>query len=297
LSSTDKPDKKKQQPEYPETSWLTIVWRRFRRHKLAMVGGAIIILLYLVAIFAPVIAPYDPTDVDPARRLESPSWAHPMGRDEVGRDVMSRVIYGTRISMTIGFVAAGISLVVGVFLGAVGGYFGGVVDDIIMRIVDVLMSIPTFLLIIAIVAMVGPDIVHVMVVIGLTMWSGYARITRSTVLSLRETEFIEAARAIGGSSMRVIFRHVLPNCLAPVLVLATLNVAGAILIETSLSFLGFGVQPPTASWGSIITPGRQYMRHAPHIALFPGLAITLTVLAFNLLGDGLRDALDPRLKI
>lgn len=199
--------------------------------------------------------------------------------------------------MTIGFVAAGISVVVGVFLGAVAGYYGGIVDDIIMRIVDILMSVPTFLLIIAIVAVVGPSITHVMVVIGLTFWSSYARVTRGTVLSLKTTDFVEAARALGASNLRVILRHVLPNCMAPVIVLATLNVAGSILIETSLSFLGFGVQPPTPSWGNILTTGRQYMRNAPHIALFPGLAITLTVLAFNLLGDGLRDALDPRLKV
>lgn len=283
--------------EYPEASWLSIVWRRFRKHRLALAGALIILALYAIAIFAPFIAPYDPEFTNPGRRLEVPSAAHPMGLDEVGRDVLSRVIYGARISMTIGFVAAGISVVVGVFLGALAGYYGGIVDDIIMRTVDVLMSVPTFLLIIALVAVVGPNIVSVMVVIGLTYWSGYARVTRGTVLSLRTTDFVEAARASGASSLRVIFKHVLPNCLAPVIVLATLNVASSILIETSLSFLGFGVQPPTPSWGNILTAGRQYMRNAPHIALFPGLAITLTVLAFNLLGDGLRDALDPKLQV
>jgi len=286
-----------EETEYLEQSWALLVWRRFRRHRLALVGAAVILLLYAMAIFAPYLAPYPPNDVNPARRLELPSLAHPFGLDELGRDLLSRVMYGARISLSIGFVAAGISLVVGVFLGALAGYYGGVVDNIIMRTVDVLMSIPAFLLIIAIVAAVGPNMLNVMVVIGLTHWSGYARVTRGTVLSLRSQEFVEAARAIGGGSLRVILRHILPNCLAPVIVLATLNVAGAILIETSLSFLGFGVQPPTASWGTILNTGRQYMRNAPHIALFPGLAITVTVLAFNLLGDGLRDALDPKLKL
>lgn len=280
-----------------EIGWASMVWRRFRKHRLALLGAVVIILLYLTAIFAPLVAPYSPYDLDPIRRLEGPSKAHLMGLDEVGRDVLSRVVFGTRISLTIGFVAAGISLVVGVCLGALAGYMGGVVDGVIMRAVDVLMAIPTFLLIIAIVAVVGPNMLNVMVVIGLTYWSSYARITRGNVLSLRTQEFVEAARAIGGNTAQIIVRHILPNCLAPVMVLATLNVAGAILIETTLSFLGFGVQPPTPSWGSILTTGRVYMRRAPHIALFPGLAITITVLAFNLLGDGLRDALDPKLKV
>ncbi|MEW6524636.1 MAG: ABC transporter permease [Bacillota bacterium] len=283
--------------EYPDVGWASLVWRRFRKHRLALLGGTVIVLLYLTAIFAPLVAPYSPFDLNPARRLEAPSVAHPMGLDEVGRDVLSRVIFGTRISLTIGFVAAGISLVVGVCLGALAGYIGGLVDGIIMRVVDVLMAIPTFLLIIAIVAAVGPNMLNVMMVIGLTYWSSYARITRGAVLSLRAQEFVEAARAIGGNNAQIIVRHILPNCLAPVMVLATLNVAGAILIETTLSFLGFGVQPPTPSWGAILTTGRVYMRRAPHIALFPGLAITITVLAFNLLGDGLRDALDPKLKV
>ncbi|MEW6547615.1 MAG: ABC transporter permease [Bacillota bacterium] len=282
--------------ERPSMSWGQVVWRKFRRHRLALAGAVIIILLYIVAIFAPFLAPYDPYAVDPARRLELPSAAHPMGLDELGRDVLSRVMYGTRVSLTVGFIAAGISLVVGVFLGALGGYYGGVVDNVIMRIVDVLMSVPEFLLIIAIVAAVGPSLTTVMLVIGLTHWSGYARVTRGSVLSLRSREFVEAARALGGSNLLIILKHIVPNCLAPVIVLATLNVAGAILIESSLSFLGFGAQPPTASWGSILNAGRQYMRRAPHIALFPGLAITITVLAFNLLGDGLRDALDPKMK-
>ena len=284
-------------PVYRESTWGQIVWQRFRKHRLAVTGLVIITVLYAIAVFAPWVAPYDPTDIDPDNRLEKPSAAHPMGLDEVGRDVMSRVIWGARISMTIGFVAAGISLVLGVFLGAVAGYYGGKVDNVIMRVVDVLMSVPTFLLIIAIVAVVGPSITNVMIVIGLTYWSSYARVVRGTVLSLRSMDFVEAARACGNSSLRIILKHVLPNCFAPVIVMATLNVAGSILLETSLSFLGFGVQPPDPSWGNILTTGRQYMRHAPHIALFPGMAISITVLAFNLLGDGLRDALDPRLNV
>ncbi len=279
-----------------EESYAGKVIRRFLRHRLAILGAAVVLMLYMVAIFAPQLSPYDPTDTDVTRRLQLPSAEHLFGTDQVGRDVLSRVIYGSRISLTVGFVAAGISLVIGVVLGAIAGYYGGAVDNIIMRTVDLLMSIPAFLLIIAIVAVVGPNLWNVMIGIGVVRWAGYARVVRGEVLSLKEQEFVEAARAMGSSTARIVFKEILPNAVAPVIVLATLNVATAIIIETSLTFLGFGVQPPTPSWGSIISMGRQYMRRAWHIATFPGLAITVTVLAFNLLGDGLRDAFDPQMQ-
>ncbi|MDB4895002.1 MAG: binding-protein-dependent transport system inner rane component [Firmicutes bacterium] len=269
-------------------------WRRFRRHKLAMVGAVIILLLCLVAIFAPQLAPHDPLLIDTTKLRELPSLAHPMGRDEVGRDLLSRVIYGSRIALTVGFAAAGISLVVGVLCGLVAGYFGGWVDQVLMRLVDALMAFPTLLLIMATVAVFGPRLWTVVVAIGLTSWSVYARVVRASVLSLREQEFVQGARALGASGARILFRHLLPNCIAPVIVLVTLNVSNAILTESSLSFLGFGVQPPDPSWGSILSTGRKYISSAPHIATFPGIAITVVVLAFNLVGNGLRDALDPK---
>ncbi len=284
--------------EVPAESWMWRAWRRFLRHKLAVAAAIVILLLYLVAVFAPWIAPYDPIDdIFLTRRLEGPSWEHWFGLDEVGRDVLSRVIWGSRISLSIGFLAASISLVMGVVLGALAGYFGGAVDTMIMRLVDLLMAIPQILLIIAVVAALGPSFLNVIVVIGATGWTQYARVTRGEFMSLRNEEFVEAARAVGGSTARIVFGHILPNCLAPIIVLVTLNVATAVLIETALSFLGFGVQPPTPSWGNILTPGRQFLRHAPHIATMPGLAITLTVLVFNLAGDGLRDALDPQMDV
>lgn len=280
------------------TSWVHNAWRRFKRHRLALAGGIVVLILYLIAILAPWISPYDPIkDIFVARRLEGMSWEHPFGLDEVGRDLLSRIIWGSRISLTVGFVAAGLSLVIGVTLGALGGYFGGAVDSTIMRMVDLLMAIPQILLIIAVVAAIGPNFTNVILVIGATGWSGYARVTRGEFLSLRTEEFVEAAKAAGASTGRIIFYHILPNCLAPIIVLATLNVASAVLIETALSFLGFGVQPPTPSWGAILTPGRQYLRYAPHIATIPGIAISITVLAFNLAGDGLRDALDPKMEV
>jgi peptide/nickel transport system permease protein len=269
-------------------------WRRFRKHKLAMAGAVLILLFYAVAVFAPVLAPHDPYVVDTLKLREAPSWSHPMGRDEVGRDLLSRVIYGSRIALTVGFVAAGISLVVGVVCGLVAGYFGGWVDQVLMRVVDALMAFPTLLLIMATVAAFGPKLWTVIVAIGMTSWSVYARVVRGEVLSLREREYVEGARALGAGGWRIIFRHLLPNCLAPVIVLVTLNVSNAILTESSLSFLGFGIQPPESSWGSILSTGRNFITTAPHIAAFPGLAITLVVLAFNLVGNGLRDALDPK---
>ncbi len=283
-------------PSYAD-SFFRQALRRFRRHKLAVAGAWVILGLYLMAIFAPWLAPYDPLALDLAHIREKPSWEHPFGRDEVGRDLLARIIYGSRIALTVGFVTAGISLAVGVMCGAVAGYFGGTYDMLLMRLVDTLMAFPTLLLIIAVVAVVGANLWNVVIAIGLATWSGYARVVRATVLSLREQAFVEAARAVGVGDLRILLQHVLPNCLAPIVVLATLNVSTAILLEAALSFLGLGVRPPTPAWGSILGTGRQYITTAPHISAFPGIFITITVLAFNLVGDGLRDALDPRMKL
>lgn len=273
-----------------------IFWRYFRHNRLAVFGLTIIGLVFLVAVFAPLLAPYDPAAIEVSAKLQAPSWIHPLGTDQLGRDVLSRMLYGARISLSVGFVAVGISLLIGVLVGAVAGFYGGLVDSVLMRLVDVMLCFPTFFLILTVVALLGPNILNVMVVIGLTSWMGTARLVRAEFLSLREREFVLAARALGLSNRRIIFRHILPNALAPIFVAATLDVATAILIEAGLSFLGFGVQPPAPSWGNILTEGRVYIFDAWWLTLFPGLAILLTVLSFNLCGEGLRGALDPRLR-
>lgn len=270
-------------------------WKRFRRHKLAIFGGAVVFSIVAIAIFQDHIAPYDPLEMEPSLRGEGPSWSHPLGRDELGRDLLSRIIFGTRVALKVGFAAAGISLLIGTILGAVSGYFGGLADTCIMRIVDTLMAFPILLLIMAIVAVIGPNLMNVMVGIGLVAWSKYARVVRAEVLSLRERDFIVSAKVIGASELRIIFRHIVPNVMASIIVLGTLNVAEAILLESSLSFIGLGIQPPDASWGTILSKGRAYILSYPHIATFPGIAITITVLGLNFFGDGLRDALDPKL--
>ncbi|HIE48106.1 TPA: ABC transporter permease [Candidatus Bipolaricaulota bacterium] len=270
--------------------------RRFGRNRAALAGSVFLLGIYVVTVFAPVIVPQDPYRMNLREKLESPSSKHLLGTDELGRDVLSRIMLGTRISLTVGFIAAGISAVVGVTMGLVAGYFSGIIDTLIMGLVDLLMSFPPFLLILAVVAIVPPSLVNIMVVLGLTMWSQYARIVRGNILTVKEQDFVEAARALGAGNLRIMWRHLLPNVMAPVIVVATLNVAGAILLESGLSFLGFGAQPPTPSWGNMIATGRVYLRQAPHIATSAGMAIFLTVLAFNLVGDGLRDVLDPRLK-
>ncbi|HYU66349.1 MAG TPA: ABC transporter permease, partial [Jatrophihabitantaceae bacterium] len=256
--------------------------------------AALIGLLVLLGLFPDMVAPYSAYDINSSLRGNAPSTVHPFGMDQVGRDVLSRVIHGARIAMLVGFSATGLSLVVGVSVGATAGYFGGAVDAILMRVVDALQAFPILVLLIAIAAALGPSLTNVIVIIGLTTWAQYARVVRADVLSLREREFVFAARTIGVPSRRIIVRHILPNVMGPIIVLASLSVAGVILLESALSFLGLGTQPPTPSWGSMLSDGRAYILTYPHIALFPGLAITVTVLAFNLLGDGLRDALDPR---
>ncbi|MBF0216251.1 MAG: ABC transporter permease [Candidatus Omnitrophica bacterium] len=260
-------------------------------------GSIIIASMALAAIFAPSIAGQDPlkTDLSGGECLKAPSLKHLMGTDNLGRDVFSRMAYGTRVSLSVGFIAVFISLILGVVFGAVSGYFGGWVDNIIMRTVEIVYCFPTLFLIMIIITFMGPSMINVMIVIGLTSWPGLARLVRAEFLSLRERDFVLAAKVQGVSNLRIIFRHVLPNALGPVFVSATLSVGTAILSESSLSFLGLGVQIPTPSWGNILSSGRNYMDYAWWLTLFPGMAILLTVLSFNLIGESLREYFDPRL--
>ena len=271
-------------------------WRYFRRNRLAVAGLFMIIIIFLIAIFAAVLSPYDPDKTDVSVKLKPPSSRYYLGTDQLGRDVFSRMLHGSRISLTVGFIAVAISIFIGVLVGATAGYYGGWVDSFLMRFVDTMLCFPSFFLILTIVALLGPDIKNIMIVIGITSWEGTARFVRAEFLSLRERDFVQAARSLGVRDLRIIFRHILPNALAPVFVTATLGVASAILIEASLSFLGFGVQPPAPSWGNILTEGRTYIFDSWWLTVFPGLAILIAVLSFNLVGDGLRDALDPRLR-
>jgi len=272
-----------------------LFWKRFRRNKLAVIGGIIVAVLFFVAVLAPLISPYDPNDIDRKHILEPPSLQHFLGTDDLGRDVLSRMIWGAQISLSVGFVAVGISIIIGMTFGSLSGYYGGWADRIIMRFIDIMLSIPTFFLILAVIAFIGSSIWNIMIIIGLTSWMGVARLVRAEFLSLKEREYVLAAKAVGASSMRIIFRHILINSLAPVIVSAVLGIAGAVLVESALSFLGIGVQPPTPSWGNILTLGKDNMEIAWWLSVFPGLAILITVLGYNLLGEGIRDALDPRL--
>jgi peptide/nickel transport system permease protein len=264
-------------------------------NKLAIAGGCMVLCVFIVAIFAPVLAPYNPNEIDRHNILSAPSDRHLLGTDDLGRDVLSRMIYGSRISLLVGFVAVGISVLIGIILGSLAGYHGGIIDRIIMRFVDIMLSIPSFFLILAVIAFIGPSIWNIMVVIGVTQWMSVARFVRAEFLSLRNREYVLSAQSLGLSQIRVMLRHMLPNSLAPVLVSAILGVAAAILVESGLSFLGLGVQPPIASWGNILTLGKSNIEIAWWLSVYPGLAILVTVLGYNLLGEGLRDAIDPRL--
>ena len=290
MSSNYKPAKKRSQ--------FSEVWRRLKRNKMAMLGLAILIVLALLAIFAEQIAGYETKVIaqDISNRLQGPSAEHWFGTDEFGRDIFARIIHGSRVSLVVGFISVAVSLIIGGILGAFAGYYGGVIDLVIMRVMDILLAIPSILLAITIVAALGTDLVYVMIAIGISGVPGYARIVRASVMGIKDQEFVEAARAIGASNTSIIFREVIPNCLAPIIVQATLSVASAILSTASLSFIGLGVQPPAPEWGAMLSSGRSYLRDAMHLTLFPGLAIIVTILALNLLGDGLRDALDPKLK-
>lgn len=271
-------------------------WEMFYKNKLALTGCGIVILLFAVSLLAPVIAPYDPGAIDLKNVLASPSAEHWFGTDQLGRDVLSRMIWGARISLKVGFVATGLAILIGMILGAVAGYYGGWIDAVIMRFVDIMLCFPTFFLILAVIAFLEPSIWNIMIVIGLTSWMGVTRLVRADFISLRERDFVRAARSIGANDARIIFVHILPNALASILVAATLGIAGAILTESALSFLGIGVQPPTPSWGNILTAGKDNIDIAWWISLYPGLAILITVVGYNLLGEGIRDASDPRLK-
>lgn len=273
-----------------------IFWQRFKKNKLGFCGAICVFILCIVAIFAPWIAPLNPVDINVEHILEPPSPKHLFGTDELGRDVLSRIIWGARISLAVGFVAVGISTLIGIILGAIAGYYGGWIESVIMRFVDIMLCIPKFFLILAVIAFIGPSIWNIMIVIGLTSWMGVARLVRAEFLSLKEREFVLAARSIGASDFRIIFRHILPNGLASVFVSVILGIAGAVLVESALSFLGIGIQPPIPSWGNILTAGKDNIEIAWWLSVFPGLAILVTVLSYNLLGEGIRDAIDPRLK-
>jgi len=278
----------------PQRSEFSRIWRRFRRHRLGVAGLTFIALLVVTALLADLLAPYSPIQSVSGMRGVGPSWSHPLGFDHIGRDILSRIIFGTRIALIVGIGATGIAVTIGVLVGATAGYFGGWVDNLLSRAVDTLMAFPTLVLLIALTAVVGPSLRTVVIVIGATVWAQYARVVRADTMSLRERDFTLAARVAGATNARIIFRHLVPNVLGPVIVLASLAVGGIIIYESTLSFLGLGIQPPEPSWGGMLADGRAYIVHYPHIAIAPGVMITLTVLAFNLLGDGLRDALDPR---
>ena len=272
------------------------IWRRLKRNRLAMVGLVILILIVLVAIFADVIAPY-PYDLQNYSDVKQwPSSKYIFGTDNFGRDIFSRVIYGTRVSLQIGFISLSVGALVGSIFGAIAGYFGGWVDTVIMRFTDILMSIPKIVLAIAIASTLGPGLVNAMIAVAISSIPNFARVVRASTLTVKDQEYIEAAIAIGAGNSRVIFRHIFPNILAPIIVQATLGVGVSIILAASLSFLGLGVEPPTPEWGAMLSAARTYIRDEWYMVLFPGLAIMITVLALNLLGDRLRDALDPKLK-
>lgn len=275
--------------------WRQLVWPHLKQNRMALAGGFIVVLMFLLALLATVL-PGDPAAINVQQALLEPSTTHLFGTDDLGRDVFLRMLYGARISLLVGFVAVGISTLLGILVGALAGFYGGWVDALVMRFVDIMLCFPTFFLILAVIAFLDPSIWNIMIVIGMTSWMGVARLVRAEFLSLREREFVLAARALGASDLRLMARHMLPNALSPVLVSATLGIAGAILTESALSFLGIGVQPPTPSWGNMLIAGKQTLGYAWWLSVFPGLAILITVLGYNLLGEGVRDALDPRLK-
>jgi peptide/nickel transport system permease protein len=271
-------------------------WRAFKKNRLAIVGGIVVLCLVLLAILAPALAPWDPHRPDVKKILEPPSSSHLLGTDQLGRDVFSRMLYGSRVSLAVGFVSVGIATLIGVMLGSVAGYKGGWLDGAVMRMVDLMLVFPRFFLLLAVLAFLKPSIWTIMMVIGLTGWMGVTRLVRAEFLSLKEREFVVWSQAIGASGFRIVWRHILPNAMAPVLVAMTLGIPAAILTESGLSFLGLGVQPPFATWGNILNEGKDTIEIAWWLSLYPGVAILVTVLSYNLLGEGIRDALDPRLR-
>jgi peptide/nickel transport system permease protein len=283
------------EPPRAESLWLDAL-RRLRRQPLSIFSGILVTILILTAIFGSLLAPYDPNAIDMANRFAPPSLEHPFGTDDFGRDILSRVMVGARVSLMVGIIAVGLSASVGSFLGVLAGYTGRFTDEVIMRVMDILFAFPAILLAIAIMAALGRGVGNAMIAIGIVYIPIFARIARGSVLSVREAEFVDAARATGSSDSRIMYRHIFPNVLSPIIVEITLSLSFAILAEAALSFFGLGTQPPDPSWGRMLSEGRAYFQQSVWLAIFPGLAIMLTVLGFNLLGDGLRDALDPRLK-
>jgi ABC-type dipeptide/oligopeptide/nickel transport system permease subunit len=273
------------------------MWRQLKRNRAGLIGGVIIVAFLVAGLFAPYLAPSDPYETFLERSLEGPSRDSPLGRDELGRDMLSRLIHGARLSLVIGVIAVAIGVGVGVPVGALSGYAGGGADLLVQRAIDVMMAFPGILLALILVAILGVGLTQVMTAVGIVSIPAYARLVRGQVLALRTQEFVEAARALGASTLRIIVRHILPNTLAVIIVQATLQVASAILTAAALGFLGLGAQPPVAEWGAMLSSARQYLRLAPHTVVFPGLAIMITVLGFNLLGDAVRDALDPRMRL
>ena len=285
-----------------EREWVVLV-RRLTRRRTALFGFLVVALVVLVAILAPVVSPFDPLEQDIGQRLRPPGWqdaqgrVHPLGTDHLGRDIAARIIFGSRVALVVGLAAVLISGVLGLLIGLVAGYFGGRVDDFLMRLADIQLAFPFILLAIAVIGVLGPSLRNIIIVIGVSSWVVFARIVRGEVLSIRERDYVQAAIALGSRDGRVLLRHVLPNTFTPWLVVATLDMARVIVIESALSFLGLGVQPPTPTWGGMLADGRVYLSTAWWLATFPGLAILVTVLGINLFGDGLRDTLDPRLKV
>jgi len=292
----ERPTNQKIDDQQTKRLWIDSLFR-ILKSKTSLIGLCIIIILIITAIFAPIIATHSPTDQSIVNRYQTPSAEHYLGTDELGRDIFSRIVYGSRYSILIGLIAVGIALICGVFLGAVAGYAGKWVDQVVMRFIDMLMAFPSILLAIALVAVLGASLQNAMIAVGIVGVPQFARIVRAAVLSVKETEYIEAARAIGAKHKKILFQHILPNCLAPIIVQATLSIGTAILDAAGLSFLGLGAQPPTPEWGAMLSDGRHALQNSPWVVTFPGLAILLVVLGFNLFGDGLRDALDPRLKM
>jgi len=273
---------------------IKIYINRFFHNRLAIFSSICILILIFIAIFSNIISPYEPNRQNLVQRLLPPTKQFIMGTDDLGRDVFSRIIYGSRVSLTVGAVAVGISMFIGIILGLVSGYYGGIIDSIIMRLVDIMLCFPTFFLILMVIAFLEPNIYNVMIVIGLTSWPGITRLIRGEVLSIRERDYIQLAKISGISDLRIMFVHILPNVIGPIVVNTTLGIGSAILAESALSFLGLGVQPPTPSWGNILTTGKDYIHIAWWLSVFPGIMIFFTVLCFNLLGEGLRDIFDPR---
>lgn len=279
------------------SSLALIALRQFRRSYLGLVGGGLVCGFLLVTAVAPLLTPYDPIAPDFTEVLAPPSWKHPFGTDDIGRDILSRVVYGSRISLQAGLFTVAVALIVGLPLGLAAGFLGGHVDNLIMRGIEVILSFPTLVLALGITAILGPKLIHALFAIGIVFIPHFTRLIRGQVLSVKENDYVTAARALGASDTRLMVLHILPNCLAPLLVQSSFSISVGILVEAALSFLGLGTQPPTPSWGIMLSVARGYLEQAPWLGAFPGLAIFLTVLGFNLLGDGIRDALDPRLKL